>query len=348
MHDRKRRPHIPLLLFGALMAVGACDDGASPGLPTTSDEAATYLDSALDLMEAHSVNRYEVDWTDLRQWAEIHADGARTPAETYPGIRAALQALGDGHSYLVEPGESGGTVEFPEPMATLLTADGPVAEVAPGEPRLGYLMVPWFSGGIDSANALAERYHALIEGIDTMDVCGWVVDLRSNPGGNMWPMLAGVGPILGQGVAGYFVDPDSVMVPWSYQDGGAYMGDQVMSRVDAPYDRGSPPPVALLMSGNTTSSGEAMAVSFARRPDTRSFGIHTRGLTTAIQGFGLRDGAVLGLAVSRMADRTGHVWTRGVTPDVLQILGFPYLDMENDLMLRNGIDWLLARPECGG
>ena len=36
---------------------------------------------------------------------------------------------------------------------------------------------------------------------------GWIVDLRGNGGGNMWPMLAGIGPILGEGIAGYFIDP---------------------------------------------------------------------------------------------------------------------------------------------
>jgi hypothetical protein len=31
------------------------------------------------------------------------------------------------------------------------------------------------------------------------------VDLRGNGGGNMWPMLAGVGPVLGEGIVGWIV-----------------------------------------------------------------------------------------------------------------------------------------------
>ena len=30
-------------------------------------------------------------------------------------------------------------------------------------------------------------------------------DLRGNIGGNMWPMIAGVGPILGDGIIGWIV-----------------------------------------------------------------------------------------------------------------------------------------------
>ena len=34
---------------------------------------------------------------------------------------------------------------------------------------------------------------------------GWIVDLRGNFGGNMWPMLLSVEPLIGNGTLGYFV-----------------------------------------------------------------------------------------------------------------------------------------------
>ena len=37
---------------------------------------------------------------------------------------------------------------------------------------------------------------------------GWIVDLRGNGGGNMWAMLAGVGPILGEGEPGASLQED--------------------------------------------------------------------------------------------------------------------------------------------
>ena len=47
---------------------------------------------------------------------------------------------------------------------------------------------------------------------------GWIVDLRGNTGGNMWPMLTGIGPILGDGTVGSFVAADG-NITWFYQDG---------------------------------------------------------------------------------------------------------------------------------
>ncbi len=100
----------------------------------------------------------------------------------------------------------------------------PTAMVMEGLPgvggRFGYVSVLAFSGG-GAPPRWPPLYHRLIEGIDTLGVCGWIVDLRDNPGGNMWPMVAGLGPILGEGVLGFFVDPDSVVDTWTYADGAS-------------------------------------------------------------------------------------------------------------------------------
>ena len=40
---------------------------------------------------------------------------------------------------------------------------------------------------------------------DRPGLIGWIVDLRTDGGGNMWPMMAGLGPILGEGIMGWIV-----------------------------------------------------------------------------------------------------------------------------------------------
>ena len=44
--------------------------------------------------------------------------------------------------------------------------------------------------------------------------CGWIIDLRGNGGGNMYPMLAGLKPFLGDTVLGAFVGPDKTRANW--------------------------------------------------------------------------------------------------------------------------------------
>ena len=59
----------------------------------------------------------------------------------------------------------------------------------------------------------------------------------------MWPMIAGVGPILGESTLGYFVDADGEMSPWFYEDGRAGLDDLVLVEVESPLvlQRGSRP-----------------------------------------------------------------------------------------------------------
>src|SRR5690606_40666707 len=55
-----------------------------------------------------------------------------------------------------------------------------------------YLLVPGFAGGSHAHQVdFAETLQALIRSLDEAGACGWIVDLRRNSGGNLWPMLLG-------------------------------------------------------------------------------------------------------------------------------------------------------------
>ncbi len=82
---------------------------------------------------------------------------------------------------------------------------------------LGYLDLPTMSYGGAEATQYAHIAQTVIRDADQATTCGWVVDLRRNMGGNMWPMLAGVGPILGEGEAGAIVFADGP-TQWTYGD----------------------------------------------------------------------------------------------------------------------------------
>ena len=106
---------------------------------------------------------------------------------------------------------------------------------------------------------------------------GWIVDLRGNTGGNMWPMLTGIGPILGDGRVGSFVAADG-NVTWFYQDGKtgtrnpAGLETVSLTLEDAPVLMTPSSPVAVLVDSSTASSAEAITIAFHGRPDTRFFG----------------------------------------------------------------------------
>ena len=134
----------------------------------------------------------------------------------------------------------------------------------------------------------------------------------------MWPMIAGVGPILGTGTAGFFVPPVGTATRWGYNGQAAFLGSSAVQPVADPYLlRRSNPRVAVLTDKGVASSGEAVVVAFRGRPDTRSFGTETCGVPTANAGFGLSDGATLLLTTAVDADRNSRPYDSPIAPDEL-------------------------------
>ncbi|MDX1448787.1 MAG: S41 family peptidase [Acidimicrobiia bacterium] len=298
--------------------------------PELSDEADAYLQEALDLMRTWSINRDQVDWEAVEATVYRLANGAETPADTYRAIETAVNSLRDDHSVFLTPSETrtlfDGQARFDQPTVDV-RSDG-----------IGVVWVGFYRGNIgEQADAYARAL--AIEIVAVADrVCGWIVDLRQNTGGNMWPMVAGLAPLLGgEGEIGSFTYPDGMVEPWRLRDGVAWWNDQPMTTYGTPIPD-EQLPVAVLIGGSTASSGEATAVAFRGRPDTRLFGRETAGLTTSNEPLYLSDGAMLALTMSVFTDRTGHTFGQDipVVPDE-EVDGDP---------LDSAVRWLLDHPGC--
>ena len=143
----------------------------------------------------------------------------------------------------------------------------------------------------------------------------WIVDLRYNGGGNMFPMVEGLTSIIGNGPAGGAVGvTEEENAVWRVENGHFYYDDQsVQFGDDCMYDE--LPRVAVLMSMYTASSGEVVAVVFKGREKTRFFGERTLGLTTVNDWTPLDSSAALMLSVSTYQSRDGTVHAEFVEPD---------------------------------
>ncbi len=155
-------------------------------------------------------------------------------------------------------------------------------------------------------------------------------------------MLAGIGPLLGEGVCGYFIEPTGENgVPWSYKDGMSFMGgggQLSISEEMQPYELRHPNPrIAVLTGKRTMSSGEVMTVAFRGKPNSRSFGQPTGGYSTTNTNFNMPDGAIVILTVSVYADRNKQVFGDRIAPDVLVA---EHGKGGEDLTLAKAVEWL--------
>jgi C-terminal processing protease CtpA/Prc len=205
----------------------------------------------------------------------------------------------------------------------------------------------------NSQSSITEQYASIVQqiirDIDQTSTCGWIVDLQANGGGRLSPMITGIGPVLGEGEAGTFVSANGDRISWSYHDGGYLYGSEVLNKVDNWYQLKQPmPPVAVLISPVTASSGEATLISFRGRPQTRSFGEPSYGVPTGNGSKTLSDGAVISLAMALEADRTGRVYAfnEKIQPDEYVRVEPSLIGKDNDPVMNKGLDWLKGLASC--
>ena len=179
--------------------------------------------------------------------------------------------------------------------------------------------MPWHTNTDNlSGAAFADRLRGVVRELDGPAVARWIVDLRTNGGGNMWPMLLGLAPLLDGPTVGWFVDREGARSRWSVDTDAARIDDAVLvdgCRVHHRRRRKACR-IAVLAGPRTASSGEAVAVAFQGLPHARRFGAPTSGQASGNSTEALPCGAMLFLTVVRFADRHGRVVPDRLEPDV--------------------------------
>ena len=292
-----------------------------------SPEARAYLTEALDSIQRVSLRRATTDWKAVRDSAFLLASGAQQISHTYGAINWALGRV-DAHSFL--------QAAFPRVNPAMIQ-------------RIGYFRIPFHPAG--SKVVLADTLQNVLRDLEGRGACGWIVDLRLNGGGNVWPMYAGVGPLFPDSILNAEMK-DGRLVPGSlYVDGKAILIDEgkriVADSATNPYRMQRPgAPVAVLIDGGTGSSAEAIAIAFKARANTRFFGSPTSGFTTANRGVKLKDGANMVVTVDGMVDRNGREYVGPIQPDELIPMPRGFWPSSVDAVARQAAAWVNAQKAC--
>lgn len=333
-------------------------------------DPAPLLNEALYVARHHAYRRNKVDWPALEAQVRAKAVGARDALDLLPAYVLLLNGLGDNHSRVqASPArvqafqarhgqsfEAASGIRRSGPPVTSLFGDRRQQESRSvplsGERVAQLLVVPAFLGDKPMVNAYANGLFGALASAAPRS-CGYIVDLRGNGGGNMWPMVTGLAPLLGDGLALGHRDTDGVNSTRGVLKGGASYwvgperGGEVIVAVEGWRDLGlQGAPVAVLQDDAVASSGEAVLAVFKGRGLTRSFGQKSYGVASSNRGFELSDQTNLVITTAMMTDRQGVIYPDGFMPDEPVAAGPGSSDDPDDAVVEAAKAWLGRQSPC--
>lgn len=279
----------------------------------SSQLAKTFIDSALHIISTNSLYRSSLNYDQLKQEALNISGMAEKPEDCYLAVEyliAAVRSSGDNHSFFISAEEAAHWANSDDPEEQIEFAKAKMVK------NCGYIMIPGFHSGNESLmQKFADSLQNSIRYLNAQNPAGWIVDLRQNTGGNMEPMITGIGPLLDTGKIGWLENIDGKRDHWYYINGKYAWDTEEGISASNPVQLKKKLPIAVLTSPTTGSSGEIVTISFIGNSNTKSFGEPTWGLTTGNGEYTLPDGSKIFLADTRMVDRNGRVYDGRITPD---------------------------------
>jgi hypothetical protein len=317
---------------------------AMPGAldPRTPAQIQQYLADALKPIQRMALYSADVDWEAVHAEARETAGQARSYAGTHRLLHRVLKQAGGDHSHLALLYRPSSATESATGGAGTGQADRsgapplPQGELIEGAAFLSLPRLSRRSGGPLLAHRYSSAGSRLVGRLAAAQPRGWIVDLRENTGGGMWPMIAGVAGLLDRGVLGHFLLPDGRSRAWWLRRRYISLDQTPKARVHGRPHRQDHTPLAILTSPRTASAGEAALVALQAQSPTRTFGAATAGMTTGNITHLLPDGTRLMISTCHFADAAGRLITGSIQPDE------PADPGENDNVLTQALAWIAA------
>jgi carboxyl-terminal processing protease len=246
-------------------------------------------------LKKESIVREKIDWIRLDDnLKSINFSGKHTSdkEKVYSIFISALQNAGDHHSFFLSKGISAdlNKLNKEEVLSTSKYLGN----------NIGYLKIPYCmtldaEKDLKFANTLIKQ----IQILDENEIDKWIIDLRDNRGGNRWPMLAGLTPIIGDGLIGYNIVLNKhipIIIKKGLINYSTIEPNQYTTK--KPFKK-----IAVIINEHTGSSGEMVAIAVLGFDITKSFGQESAGYTTINSSRDYKDGTQLYLATGYSADK---------------------------------------------
>lgn len=311
------------------------------------DSVKTYLDKSLEIIQANALNSNKINWSKLHKDVYEKASGATRYEDILSIYPYIFEQIDDHHGSLKYKGKTYGwnkqaSVKVSNVISAATDKYVKVDAKVIGK-DIGYILVPGNSDfGGKKMDSIIRNIKQAIARVHNKKIKGWILDLRVNTGGNMYPMIAGLTELIGDGNVGRFVTPSNKSEgEWIIKNNMFFVDtNKVSSIAYNGYRIKQDIPLAVLISGNTASSGEMTAITTVGRKNSILIGEPSANYTTINQGFKLNAYSGLNLAVNYVSDRNGKVYYKQIEPDKLVKNGDNFEVLSADNKVKDAIIWI--------
>ncbi|WP_113923453.1 S41 family peptidase [Cognataquiflexum aquatile] len=260
---------------------------------------AEYVEIALDSIEFYSIHKNTYNFDSLKSNILTQINDSTKREVVIELLNYAIDEV-DIHSYILTKDqyknlETGKAQPHKYPFQ---------GEMIDGKYAL--LTLDGFKG-VDSTSSdnYADSLQRLLLHLHNKKPIGWIVDLRNNTGGWEYPMIAGLGPLLGEGILAYEVNRDGkIENEYSYAklNQKSILTKQI-ELIDSVVIFNEKPSIVVLIGNETGSAGELLTLCFLDNPNTILLGTPTNGVPTGIAGFFMPDSTMICVTSSVFKNR---------------------------------------------
>lgn len=335
-------------------------------LSEVKNETRMLLDSIISIAQKNSIHSSSVNWKQIRK--KMYSI-AKTPPKysTYSFVKSVkymLAQLKDNHGVLTYKGKQYQSQENKirkfknmiysidsETQSRILSKRNLPIKAKLLDGGIAYIEIPTIAIPFTEKDMRlwTINIRKKICELKKKKLTGWVIDLRSNLGGNMYAMLSGLGELLPRNytMGGDSKDGKNLHVQWKLKEGVFYYGETPTANGKIPellcHNKSQHYTIAVLTSRYTSSSGEAVAAALKGQNDIKLFGEQTEGKSSSTSWYRLPGNNWLSLATSFYMGENKKVYKDGIVPDIVII---EKLDLDNLMKgktMEKAIRWLHSK-----
>ena len=246
---------------------------------------AAYVEIAFDSIEFYSIHQNTYNFDSLKSNILTQINDSTKRAVVIELLKYAIDEV-DIHSYILTKDQYE-RLETGKAQPNTFAFQGKMIDG-----KYALVTLDGFQG-VDStaSDNYADSLQRLLLHLYNKKPIGWIVDLRNNTGGWEYPMIAGLGPLLGEGILAYEVNREGkIEHEYSYAklDKHGILTKQI-ELIDSALVFDNKLPTVVLVGHNTASAGECLTQCFYENRKTVLIGEPTYGVPTGLRGFFMPD-----------------------------------------------------------